>query len=688
MDAFFPNSSNNNNEGEIEVENLPLVEVPAINLPPEFESWYNATVEGQQFSYASLSKTDQKKALCRWKTELRQIENQKQKKIDRDRIQNNKRKREEERKEKNKQTKQEICTAFIKCENTDNEEDNEKEIQNALECCTTSDLLQYRENEGDSREEINGKQKQLKEILQERLEWSDMTSVRMFRVDNPGASIEQYFTYIQKVIFQIHNKNYYWDAQDTHNKSWYKAPIQGVPFNTNGSCLMTPYAYVKGKGNGVILIINNEKYFEYLVYKQKIKVHEMFLFFPRCMPDDTLEGNFANSFKRYKYMPSTDMKPNSKKYTLEQLEVRCNDYQNNFFLWCWYRLYRRNIQMVSWMLHWASRKIKYPRERMDRIINLVGEQGAGKTIFFQTIFRYLMGPQFYREFSKWEDLTAHFNGDWAPQNLFILLDDFKNFWSREVQDDLTQMISRTQNHIKEKYGNEYDIENYRQYASTSNPNRRAIQDDDVVTGRRRNVNVQVSNYFCDQPEFWKEQYINKHCENPEEMQKLFNFLYELDVSKFIAGANEEWMHEGSLIKMFEGEEYIPLYYLALIVTGKEESPRLPPVVPAGLENTRRYLSTVHETFCRWCAQNEKTVGTKKKFYTFLEDQGFPLERDNHNKTIMNITRENVETAIKKFTKTDTFTCEMLLEGGILVQSETGNFKIDMEKIIASEALNP
>ena len=506
-------------QGENIVENLPLLQAPVIPIPADFEAWYATTVEGQQFPYANLSPTEQRKALSRWKAELQRNESNKRKIIERERIQNNKRKREEESQIKRKEKNNEIGTTFIECENEDTEEDKLKEIQYALQQCTTSDLLHYRENEEDTIQEKDEKKEQLKEIVHDRLQWSDMTSVSLFRVDNPGESIQQYFTYLQQVIFQIQNRNYYWDAQHTNDKSWYKDPIHGMPFNKKGKGLMTPYAYVKGRGEGVILIINNEKYFEYLVYKQQIQVYERFLFFPRCMPQDRLQGNFANSFKRYKYMPPLNLVPNSKTYTLSELEELCQDYHNHFFLWCWYRLYRRNIHMLSWMLRWASRKIKYPRERMDRIINLVGEQGAGKTIFFQTIFRHLMGPQFYKEFSKWEDLTAHFNGDWAPQNLFILLDDFKNFWSKEVQDDLTQLISRTQNHIKEKYGNEYDIENYRQYASASNPNSKAIHDDDAVTGRRRNVNVQVSNYFCDQAEFWKEIYVHQHCENAEAMQQ-------------------------------------------------------------------------------------------------------------------------------------------------------------------------
>ena len=155
-------------------------------------------------------------------------------------------------------------------------------------------------------------------------------------------------------------------------------------------------------------------------------------------------------------------------------------------------------------------------------------------------------------------------------------------------------------------------------------------------------------------------------------------MYELDVTGFIAGANEEWMHEGSLIKMFEGEDYIPLYYLALLVTQGEESPLMSP----GLDPTRRYLSTIYETFCRWCTQNGKTVIKKNIFQKFLVDQGFPLERDNHNKGILNITRENVEKAIQKFTKTNTFTCELLLKDGILIESETGRFKTEMEEIAA------
>ena len=674
----------------------PLLEITTIsnNDLSAFNDWYATSLEGQQFPYEGLSNTEKKRTLCRWRGEERRKATEQKRQDEQARIESNRQRRQRVKEEG--EDKHDATLDFIECEGARDEE----EINKAFEQCMTHDLspelIKIEIDELESRlgdpgvkepgvkdpgvkdagvEETVKKAKieEMKAKYNWRLRnWSDKTSAQYFRADNPGENIMEYYTYLIQVTAQLHRSSYIWDTHNTIEDTWYQEPASGIPFNTKGKCLDSPFAYVKGEKEGIILIINNEKYYNYLIFRQRIHVYDMMDFFPYCMENDLPIGNFANSFKRYKYMPSPNLKANSKKYTEDQIEALCNDYQGNFFLWVWYRLFRRNKSVLFWKLSWAARKIKYPRERMDRMINLIGNQGGGKTVFLQTIFGGLMGSQFYRQFSKFSDLLEHFNGDWAPNNLICVLDDFKYFWSKETQDILTPLISQPLNNVKHKFGLQFFVKNYRLYCSTSNPNRKAINDDDCVTQRRRNVTVKISDYFCGRSTWWKDEYLEKHAENPEEMQKLIDFLYELDVSEFNAGQDKEWMKEGALDKMFEGEDYMPLRFLASIVKDDVQVPT------KDGHASHRYLEDLHEAYKVYCVDAQVQCIKKKQFHDFLKDQGIKIFSTNHNKKYYDITKENVERAIRTFINIETYTCENLLEGAQQIVSEKGKFVEEMK----------
>ena len=121
------------------------------------------------------------------------------------------------------------------------------------------------------------------------------------------------------------------------------------------------------------------------------------------------------------------------------------------------------------------------------------------------------------------------------------------------------------------------------------------------------------------------------------MQNLMNFFYELDVSDFNPRTKEPWMTEGTMDKMFEGTEYLPLRFLARRVIDREETSRMAIEVGSEPLPDKIGLNSLYADYVADFKLDEPEnsmfpkVPSKQSFSRFLKDQGFAVTRvgDHH-----------------------------------------------------------
>lgn len=171
---------------------------------------------------------------------------------------------------------------------------------------------------------------------------------------------------------------------------------------------------------------------------------------------------------------------------------------------------RNDVALYEWVLMWIADIFQYPNEKPGTALVLVGGQGAGKSVLFESILRPIIGSAHSAKAGTVERLTSKFNSTMGGK-LFILGEEVMNSNRKVDADALKDAITSKRRAVEMKGRDVFEMEDYARYGFTSNHVNKAVN---IEVGDRRYTIVEVS----DEYEF-------KDGKNEEKRTPFFNNLY-------------------------------------------------------------------------------------------------------------------------------------------------------------------
>lgn len=212
-----------------------------------------------------------------------------------------------------------------------------------------------------------------------------------------------------------------------------------------------------------------------------------------------------------------DVEP-SKDYgaIIEHLDTLCND----------------NKEHSLWLLKIIAYKIRYPGKKIPLCICFVGNQGTGKTTFFQKLFQQLMGFKYVTKASDMDNIFGKFNSS-VSQKLVILLDEVTRKGFTEFNSCIKDQVANETVHINEKGVPAREETNCGLYLLFSNEHDPLS----IEVSDRRYVVIKTSDKYA--PMFAKEksaEYFNtlygRVLNDTSIIKGFYNYLLTVDLSDF------------------------------------------------------------------------------------------------------------------------------------------------------------
>ena len=229
-----------------------------------------------------------------------------------------------------------------------------------------------------------------------------------------------------------------------------------------------------------------------------------------------IDSNNYNMFKGFNY-PLIDEKIDDEFHFIKLIKHICND---NKIIYNDVEYYE-----YEYVINWIAHIIQKPYIKTNVAIVLFSNiKGIGKNFITNVIFK-LLNP-YCAILTSIEDITNKFNSN-LTNKLFITGDEITCRASK-LNDNLKNIITRNSCNLERKGIDPIMVSDYSNYFFTTN-NENAFK---IEQGDRRMFMVRCNNDLLSK-EFFT-QYYNDY-NNDNIMARLFNYLYQLDITKFNIG---------------------------------------------------------------------------------------------------------------------------------------------------------
>ena len=152
---------------------------------------------------------------------------------------------------------------------------------------------------------------------------------------------------------------------------------------------------------------------------------------------------------------------------------------------------RNDLNLYEWALMWIADIFQNPSEKPGTALVLVGGQGAGKSVLFESIIRPIIGSAHSAKAGTVERLTSKFNSTMGGK-LFILGEEVMNSNRKVDADALKDAITSKRRAVEMKGRDVFEMEDCARYGFTSNHVNKAVN---VEVGDRRYTIAEVSDEY-------------------------------------------------------------------------------------------------------------------------------------------------------------------------------------------------
>ncbi len=152
---------------------------------------------------------------------------------------------------------------------------------------------------------------------------------------------------------------------------------------------------------------------------------------------------------------------------------------------------RGDAGLCEWILMWLADMFQNPSEKPGTALVLVGGQGAGKSVLFESILRPIIGAAHTAKAGTVERLTSKFNSTMGGK-LFILGEEVMNSKRKVDADALKDAITSKRRAVEMKGRDVFEMEDCSRYGFTSNHINTAVN---IEVGDRRYTISEVSDEY-------------------------------------------------------------------------------------------------------------------------------------------------------------------------------------------------
>ena len=147
-----------------------------------------------------------------------------------------------------------------------------------------------------------------------------------------------------------------------------------------------------------------------------------------------------------------------------------------------------NAAKEEYFLKWLAHLFQFPEIKPVIVPVFIGEQGAGKGLFFDGVIAPILTNDFYSRLDKPGVIKERFNAEQA-RKFMTVLDEASWRGDHELNGILKSLTGSPTMTIEEKFGGRYSIENYSRYVILSND----IEAVRIETSNRRFLVFKTSN---------------------------------------------------------------------------------------------------------------------------------------------------------------------------------------------------
>jgi len=245
-------------------------------------------------------------------------------------------------------------------------------------------------------------------------------------------------------------------------------------------------------------------------------------FFPTWLQDKN-----RNSYKEIQFIPTNNKKEEIfNSFTGFNFED-INDFEDSKLI----KLFKEHISIltnheeksIDYLIKFIAHLIQKPEERPETIILLKSNQGYGKDTLINIIVS-LLGEKYFLRTAEIDDIFGSYNVG-LRDKLFLQLNELEGKDGFSHKEKIKNLATEEKTIIREKYVSQYNQKNYlRIFICSNNFNPVEIPFDD-----RRMTVFQATRKKPSQKYFNE---LNKYLKDKDELQKLFNYLNNINISNF------------------------------------------------------------------------------------------------------------------------------------------------------------
>lgn len=314
------------------------------------------------------------------------------------------------------------------------------------------------------------------------------------------------------------------DDEIEENDEYISYEEQKIRFEENHFMVENPILYGRFysvNGEEKYQLYNKDKFRE-LVKPIKYFDGEKKEFFPAWLEDEN-----RNSFKEIQFIPTHKKNEDIfNSFTGFNYEGN-NDFEDSTLIDLFIQhisiLTNNEDKSIDYLIKFIAHLIQKPEERPETIILLKSNQGYGKDTLINIIVS-LLGEKYFLRTAEIDDIFGSYNVG-LRDKLFLQLNELEGKDGFSHKEKIKNLATEEKTIIREKYVSQYDQTNYlRIFICSNNFNPVEIPFDD-----RRMTVFQATRKKPSRNYFYQ---LNKYLKNKDELQNLFNFLNNIDISSF------------------------------------------------------------------------------------------------------------------------------------------------------------
>lgn len=179
---------------------------------------------------------------------------------------------------------------------------------------------------------------------------------------------------------------------------------------------------------------------------------------------------------------------------------------------------------ANWLLDWLAHILQKPFEKCATVPVLISEQGAGKGLLMDNVMAPILRDYFTAVMTA-KELMSQFNVKLSGK--FLTFVDEATWRGNKTEDGiLKRLIGSPTMTVEEKFGRQYNIQNYSRYLIASN-NDEAVA---VEKGNRRYAIIEASSELANDLAFFKP--IVKEVNTGREIGRFSDYLMERNIEDF------------------------------------------------------------------------------------------------------------------------------------------------------------